>query len=61
MKHSAYCEEWDITTEADSIPQALSELFAAIQILESEKKDEEQKTSIIQFSKNIEFSIPVAA
>ncbi len=57
---SAYCKEWDIIAEQETIPQVLSELFAAIQILESEQK-EKVNFRKYNFRKNIDFQVPIYA
>lgn len=54
---SAYCKEWDIITDDFSIPEVLSGLFAAIKILEDEKKEKKP----LRFRKKIDFQISVAA
>ncbi len=54
--YSAYCKEWDITADEFTIPEALSALFAAINILEEDNRLN------LDFSprEEINFDIPLA-
>lgn len=55
VAYSAYCKEWDIFAEHESIPKVLSSLFSAIEIMEEEQKE----TSLDVPKHEIEFSIPI--
>jgi hypothetical protein len=59
MPFAAYCKEWGIVAENETIPETLSSLFAAIHILEEEERKTTKQKNIP--TKEISFCVPLAA